>query len=66
MQTSRPRDSRREILAILCTARRTVPDLAAELWISTQAVRKSLARLEEDGLVRYERVRRDAKKPVQE
>ena len=64
MRISRPKYSRGEILGILCTGERTADELAAELGISSPAVRKSLARLEEDGMVRYESVRRSAKKPA--
>ena len=64
MRISRPKYSRGEILAILCTGERTADELAEELGISSPAVRKSLARLEEDGLVRYDAVRRSAKKPA--
>jgi DeoR family transcriptional regulator, suf operon transcriptional repressor len=66
MRIPRPKYSRGEILAILCTGRRTADELAAELEISSPAVRKSLARLEEEGLVEYEPVRRSARKPAHE
>ena len=66
MHAPRLRRSRREILTLLCVARRTAAELAEAMGISTTAVRKSLAGLEADGLVRYERVGRGAKKPLHE
>lgn len=66
METRKPADSRTDILGLLCAAPRTAAELAAGLGISAQAVRKALAGLEAEGLVEYERVRREARKPVHE
>src|SRR5688572_31955800 len=58
--------ARREILRLLCAGSRTTRALAEELGISSNAVRKTLARLATDGLVRYERVARGVGKPAHE
>lgn len=58
------RGSRREILVHLCAGERTVAELAAELAISRNAVRKNLEQLEQDGLVGHETVRRGVGKPA--
>ncbi len=59
-------DTRREILSLLCISNRTVSELAAELGISNTAIRSHMVRLEEEGLVRHERVRRGVGKPAHE
>ena len=51
------------ILALLCTAQRTVSELASELGISANAVREQLGRLEAEGLVEYEIARGRVGKP---
>lgn len=59
-------DTRTEILRLLCTANRTVTDLARALGISRNAVREHLLRLADEELVRYEAVRRGVGKPAHE
>ncbi|MBW3630473.1 MAG: ArsR family transcriptional regulator, partial [Gemmatimonadetes bacterium] len=59
-------DTRTEILRLLCTANRTVTDLAQALGISRNAVREHLERLAEEELVRHEVVRRGVGKPAHE
>lgn len=63
---SSPRDTRGEILALLCGRHRTVSHLAQELRISNNSVRAQLERLEGDGLVRHEVVRQGIGKPAHE
>ncbi len=60
----RQRDTRGEILTLLCPSSLTISDLARSLGISSNAVRAHLDRLEEDGLVRHEVVRRGVGKPA--
>lgn len=62
----RPGDTRGRILALLCEANRTIGDLAGALGINRNSVREQVRRLEEDGLVGYEVVRRGVGKPAHE
>lgn len=61
-----PRDTRGEILTLLCKQSRTVTQLAHELGMSKNSVRGQLDRLEEEGLVRHQVVRRGVGKPAHE
>lgn len=62
----RQRDTRGEILSLLCTSDRTISGLAGELGISSNAVRAHLSRLEGDGLVDHQVVRKGVGKPAHE
>lgn len=59
-------NSRSVILRLLCTTSHTTQELASAMGISANAVRKALAQLEADGLVRYRRVARGVGKPPHE
>ena len=58
--------TRDRVLRLLCTAPRTAGQLAEELGISANAVRKALVRMEGEGLVQYGRVVRGVGKPSHE
>jgi predicted ArsR family transcriptional regulator len=60
------RDTRGEILSLLCISDRAISDLAGELGISSNAVRAHLNRLEGDGLVDHQVVRKGVGKPAHE
>lgn len=61
-----PSPTRREILRLLCGSPHAARELAEKLLITATAVRAHLQHLEEDGLVRYEVVRRGVGKPAHE
>ncbi|HEX2081225.1 MAG TPA: ArsR family transcriptional regulator [Longimicrobium sp.] len=65
-ETREARDTRGEILRLLCVSAATISDLAPRLGISRNAVRAHLDRLEAEGLVRYQVVRRGVGKPAHE
>lgn len=65
-ETREARDTRGEILRLLCVSAATISDLAPRLGISRNAVRAHLDRLEAEGLVRYRVVRRGVGKPAHE
>ena len=65
-ETRGARDTRGEILRLLCVSTATISDLARRLGISRNAVRAHLDRLQAEGLVRYEVVRRGVGKPAHE
>jgi predicted ArsR family transcriptional regulator len=60
------RDTRATILALLCGGKLTVTELARKQRMSNNTIRAHLDRLEADGLVRYEVVRRGVGKPAHE
>jgi predicted ArsR family transcriptional regulator len=55
--------TRGRVLKLLCTARRTVSELAASLGLTDNAVRAHLAALGRDGLVRQSGVQRGTRRP---
>ena len=59
-----PESSRTAILQLLCASGHTAGELASELRISASAVRKTLGRLQAEGLVRYNRLARGVGKPA--
>jgi predicted ArsR family transcriptional regulator len=61
-----PGRTRREILLLLCAAAQTTRALADAVGVSSTAMRKVLVRLEADGYVRHETVRRGVGKPAHE
>jgi predicted ArsR family transcriptional regulator len=59
-------NTRGKLLALLCSGNRTTGELARELGISANGVRGHVARLEQEGLVEHQVVRRGVGKPAHE